>query len=68
MILTKRQFEIAELIDKGMTSQQIAKRLKLSRNTVAIHRGNIRRKLGVNTGESAWLEIHEIVKNIRGRL
>lgn len=46
--LTARELEIVNLIQSGMTSDQIAESLYISRSTVAFHRANIRKKLGVN--------------------
>lgn len=45
--LTRREQEIARLIRLGMTTDEIAKILYLSSSTIAFHRKNIRRKLGV---------------------
>lgn len=49
MNLTGREFEIASLVCKGHTSQEIAKKLFLSTLTVQTHRRNILRKLDVKT-------------------
>lgn len=46
-MLTNREKEIMELISYGYTDKQIAKKLKLSKHTVATHTGNIYRKLQV---------------------
>lgn len=45
--LTKREYEIMELISQGYTDKQIAKKLKVSKYTIATHTGNIYRKLQV---------------------
>ena len=50
--LTKREFEIIQLIKKGYTNQQIAEKLYLSIYTVETHRKNIMQKLGLNTPSS----------------
>ncbi|WP_234567452.1 response regulator transcription factor [Rhodohalobacter sp. 614A] len=47
--LTKREREILRLIANGKTSQQIAKRLKISKYTVDTHRKNIHKKLDIKT-------------------
>jgi len=46
--LTKREEEIVALVAKGMTSQEIAKKLFISPRTVETHRARIMDKLGVN--------------------
>jgi DNA-binding CsgD family transcriptional regulator len=43
---TKREFEIIKLIELGLSSEQIAKKLFLSKFTVNTHRGNILKKSG----------------------
>lgn len=49
--LTKRENEILMLIHEGMTSQEMAHRLCLSKRTVENHRTNIRQKLGISRRE-----------------
>jgi two-component system response regulator NreC len=49
--LTTREDEVLDLLGKGLTYQTIAARLGLSANTVATHRANIMRKLGIETKE-----------------
>lgn len=46
--LTKREEEIVALVAKGLTSQDIAKKLFISPRTVETHRARIMDKLGVN--------------------
>jgi DNA-binding CsgD family transcriptional regulator len=46
---SRREFEIIRLIAHGLSSDQIADKLFLSRNTVNAHRGNILRKSGINS-------------------
>jgi len=46
--LTKREEEIVGLVAKGLTSQDIAKKLFISPRTVETHRARIMDKLGVN--------------------
>lgn len=46
--LTKREEEIVGLVAKGLTSQEIAKKLFISPRTVETHRARIMDKLGVN--------------------
>lgn len=47
-ILSKREKEVFQLIAQGFTNPQIATTLFISSQTVAVHRKNIMRKLGVN--------------------
>jgi DNA-binding CsgD family transcriptional regulator len=44
---TPREIEIANMIMNGLTSKQIAQLLNTSPRTVEIHRGKIRKKLGL---------------------
>jgi PAS domain S-box-containing protein len=46
--LTRREYEILQLVKAGRTSKEIARALYLSPTTVTFHRGNIRRKLGLH--------------------
>lgn len=52
-ILTDREFEIFQLLGKGVAIKEIAGQLRVSAKTVAVHNANIRRKL--NLGNSAQL-------------
>jgi DNA-binding CsgD family transcriptional regulator/PAS domain-containing protein len=45
--LTRRETEVANLIRLGKTSDEIAAALHVSHSSVAFHRANIRRKLGI---------------------
>jgi two-component system, NarL family, nitrate/nitrite response regulator NarL len=47
--LTKREYEILQLIKQGFTNQQIAEKLFLSIYTVETHRKNTMQKLGLNS-------------------
>ena len=47
--LTKREFEVIELITRGRTTAQIADELHLSVHTINSHRKNILRKLNLNS-------------------
>ncbi len=50
--LSKREVEIAELLDKGFSSEEIGEKLFLSKHTVNTHRSNILSKTGAkNTVE-----------------
>jgi DNA-binding CsgD family transcriptional regulator len=46
--LTRREYEILQLVKTGRTTKEIARALYLSPATVTFHRGNIRRKLGLH--------------------
>jgi len=46
--LTPRELEVLQLICDGLSNKDIAVRLKLSANTVAVHRANIMATLGVH--------------------
>lgn len=46
--LTKQEREVALLLQKGYTRNEIAKRLYISNNTVHYHTKNIFKKLGIN--------------------
>ena len=48
--LTRREVEVANLVRLGNTSDEIAAALHVSMASVAFHRGNIRRKLGLPKG------------------
>ena len=45
--LSRREYEVLQLVRAGKTSDEIARALYLSPSTVTFHRGNIRRKLGL---------------------
>jgi DNA-binding NarL/FixJ family response regulator len=46
--LTPRELEVLQLICDGLSNKAIAAKLKLSANTVAVHRANIMNTLGVH--------------------
>jgi DNA-binding NarL/FixJ family response regulator len=46
--LTPREREVLQLICDGLSAREIAERLDLSANTVAVHRANIMNALGVH--------------------
>jgi DNA-binding NarL/FixJ family response regulator len=45
--LSDREFEVFRMLGEGMTTKEIAHRLHLSHKTVAVHRGHIKKKLGL---------------------
>jgi DNA-binding NarL/FixJ family response regulator len=50
--LTQREYEVLGLIAEGLSNDDIAEQLTISRHTVARHRENLMRKLGLhNRGE-----------------
>ena len=51
--LSDRELEILRLLDLGLTNQEIATRLYISRHTVKAHTHNIYGKLGVNNRSQA---------------
>lgn len=57
--LTSREFEVYRLIGEGRESEEIAHQLHLSRKTVDVHRGNIKKKLGLASGTSL---VHHAVR------
>jgi DNA-binding NarL/FixJ family response regulator len=46
--LTPREMEVLQLICKGLSNKEIATQLKLSANTVAVHRASIMNTFGVH--------------------
>jgi two-component system, NarL family, response regulator NreC len=48
-LLTSRERELLQLVAEGKTTKEIAAELSLSASTVDTHRGNIMRKLNVNS-------------------
>ncbi|NMM47299.1 helix-turn-helix domain-containing protein [Marinigracilibium pacificum] len=51
--LTKRELQILEVINKGLTSREVADNLHISKETVDKHRKNIIKKMGVNNTVAA---------------
>ena len=49
--LTSRESEVFSLIGRGLSTSEIAKKLRLSPNTVQRHKENIKTKLGIKTPE-----------------
>jgi DNA-binding NarL/FixJ family response regulator len=56
--LTPRELEVLQLICDGLSNKQIAEKLELSANTVAVHRANIMNTLGVH--KTAELVVYAI--------
>lgn len=57
--LTAREMDILNAIARGLTYEEIAARLEISRNTVPVHIRNIYRKLSVNNRSQAVYEARE---------
>jgi DNA-binding NarL/FixJ family response regulator len=64
--LTPRQLEVLRLICDGLSNKEIAARLDLSVNTVAVHRANIMNTLGVH--KTAELVVYAIQNGLVGPL
>jgi DNA-binding NarL/FixJ family response regulator len=47
--LTDREFEVFRLIGAGLSTKDIADKLRVSAKTVEVHRVNIKQKLNVGT-------------------
>jgi DNA-binding NarL/FixJ family response regulator len=57
--LTPREVEVLQLICGGCSNREIAQKLELSANTVAVHRANIMNTLGIHkTAELVVYAIH----------
>ena len=56
--LTHRESEVLQLICDGLSNREIAERLKLSANTISVHRTNIMNRLGVH--KTAELVVYAI--------
>jgi DNA-binding CsgD family transcriptional regulator len=56
--LTQREMQVSELIAEGLTSQEIAMRLGITRRTADAHAEHIRTKLGVRSRAqvAGWVE------------
>jgi DNA-binding NarL/FixJ family response regulator len=64
--LTPRQLEVLRLICEGLSNKEIAAKLDLSVNTVAVHRANIMNTLGVH--KTAELVVYAIQNGLVGPL
>lgn len=57
--LSDREFEIFRLLGQGKTTKEIADQLHLSHKTIAVHRGNIKEKLGILSSNEL---VHQAVR------
>lgn len=48
--LSEREFEVFQMLGKGLTTTEIGEKLQINVRTVVVHCSNIRRKLNVKTG------------------
>jgi len=60
--LTERELEVLQLIAKGLTNEEIAEKLFLSKRTIDRHRSNILQK--TNTKNSVSLIIYAVKNNL----
>jgi len=60
--LTPRELEVLQLICSGMSNKDIAEKLELSVNTVAVHRANIMNALGLH--KTAELVVYAITNGL----
>jgi len=59
IMISKREFEIIQLIDKGYSTDQIAEALFLSANTIKTHRRNILSKSGLKNIQELIFDLKE---------
>jgi DNA-binding NarL/FixJ family response regulator len=64
--LTPRELEVLQLICDGLSNKEIAAKLELSANTVAVHRANIMNTLGVH--KTAELVVYALQNGLVTRL
>ncbi|MBU3664755.1 MAG: response regulator transcription factor [Chthoniobacterales bacterium] len=62
--LSEREYEIFELIGRGLMSKEIGEKLAISTQTVQTHRKNIAEKLGTSGGEL----VHQAVRHYHATL
>jgi DNA-binding NarL/FixJ family response regulator len=61
--LTRREFEILQLVAEGHSNSEVAKMLWVTEQTVKFHLSNVYRKLGVSnrTEASRWAQLHNML-------
>ncbi len=66
--LSNREIEVFEMIGQGLTTQQVARRLKLSPKTVETHREKIKQKLNLkNSAELGRRAVQWVLERGAGR-
>jgi len=60
LYLTPRQLDVARLLDRGLTNQEIAGHLNIEISTVKTHVHNIMDKLGVHHRGQAVAKLHQV--------
>jgi DNA-binding NarL/FixJ family response regulator len=63
--LSSRQFEILELLARGMGNKEIARRLDIAEGTVKVHLNAAFRALGVHNRAGAVSALHELIDRAR---
>jgi DNA-binding NarL/FixJ family response regulator len=64
--LSDREFEVFQLLGQGKSTREIAEHLQLSRKTVDVYRGHIKRKLQLNDATALvchavrWVETEDL--------
>ena len=59
-MLTKREIEIMKFVKQGLSNQEIADKLHVSKRTIDTHKTNIKSKLNISTSSSLVAYAHEI--------
>jgi DNA-binding CsgD family transcriptional regulator len=63
-LLTRREAEVLELVELGLTNGEIASRLVISRTTVRTHLENVFEKLGVHTRTAAVSRARDLATHV----
>lgn len=64
--LTDREFQVLELVGRGMTTREVAAQLRISPKTVDVHRGRLRHKLDLRDATALmryavrWTEVMSV--------
>jgi DNA-binding CsgD family transcriptional regulator len=59
--ITKREAEIASLLNKGMSSKEISELVVIDIRAIEQHRYRVRKKLGLKTGDDLALALMNLV-------